>query len=172
MNHEYTAHYGNVTIRPLLAEDIELLRQWRNDKDNSKYLRQIPYITQEMQKKWFENYLQNNDEICFAIIEAQTLNRVVGSLSLYNFSDKSAEFGKILIGDVEAHGKGVGYNAIHAVLDIAFNELGLEKVFLHVYDNNKVAVHLYDKVGFKTVSSKNVQGMKENYMEISTPGIR
>lgn len=119
-----------------------------------------------MQQKWFKNYLQNNDELSFAIVETQALNRMVGSLSLYNFSEQSAEFGKMLIGDVEAHGRSVGYHAIRAVLDIAFNALTLEKVFLYVYEDNKIAAHLCDKIGFKIISSKNVRGMKVNYMEI------
>lgn len=166
MIHNYTSEYKNVLLKPLTESDIENLRLWRNDSNNSKYLRQIPFITSDMQKKWFENYLVNKDEICFSINEIEELNRVVGSLSLYDFDGRQAEFGKILIGDSEAHGKSIGFNSIKAVLKIAFEELKLDKVVLHVYDENVVARHIYEKAGFVKKSCEEVNGMTENYMEI------
>ena len=35
------------------------------------------------------------------------------------------------------------------LLDIAFNEMGLHKVYLNVLDNNFRAIKLYEKLGFK-----------------------
>lgn len=52
LNHNYCAECGNVKLRPLIREDIEALRIWRNDKEKTKYLRQIDYITPEMQQAW------------------------------------------------------------------------------------------------------------------------
>lgn len=148
MEHSYSIKYKNVFLKPLCKNDIELLRTWRNDKYNTKFLRQIPYITREAQIMWFEKYLKNEDEICFAIEECQELNRLVGSLSLYNFNGDVAEFGKILIGDIEAHGRKIGYNATKAVLKIAFDVLNLKKVVLEVYENNLAAKKIYEKAGF------------------------
>lgn len=39
MKHNFSSCYENIALRPLSIEDIELLRQWRNNKDNTKYLR-------------------------------------------------------------------------------------------------------------------------------------
>ena len=99
MKHSYSISYKNVALKPITENELEYLRTWRNDPANTKYLRQIPYITPEMQKKWFDSYLANGDEMTFAICETKQLGRVVGSLSLYEFCDGEAEFGKILIGD-------------------------------------------------------------------------
>ena len=112
MDHTYESLYKNVYLCPLKRENIEYLRVWRNNTSNTKYLRQIPYITEQMQNNWFEAYLSNNNEIVFEIHEKGDLNRMVGSLSLYNFNGDSLEFGKILIGDKEAHGKRIGQNAL------------------------------------------------------------
>lgn len=167
MKHNYSCSFKNVSIRPLSENDIEFLRKWRNDDSNTKYLRKLPYITPEMQRSWFEKYLLNEDEICFAIDETEVLNRIVGSLSLYEFRNSQAEFGKILIGDQEAHGKSIGVNSITALMYIAFVKLRLDKVVLHVYAENKGAVHVYEKVGFSVVNVNVTDNMDEYSMELS-----
>lgn len=167
MKHNYSYSFKNITIRPLSENDIEFLRKWRNDDLNTKYLRKLPFITPEMQRSWFDNYLLNEDEICFAIDETEVLNRVVGSLSLYEFRNNQAEFGKILIGDQEAHGKSIGFNSITALMYLAFVKMGLDKVVLHVYIENKGAVHVYEKVGFTVVDVHVIDNLDEYSMELS-----
>lgn len=148
MDHHYHIKFENVYIRPLVEVDIESLRNWRNDANNTMYLNNISYITPQMQNDWFQRYLQNNDEMFFAIVENQDLNRLVGSFSLYNFTDETCLFGKILIGDREAHGRKVGLNATIAATNIAFNLLKLKKVNLYVYIDNLAALKIYQKAGF------------------------
>lgn len=148
MVHNLSLELNNIAIRQLEEGDIERLRVWRNNPDNSKYLRKIKYITEEMQRKWYENYLKNDDEMAFAIVENQCIHEVVGSVSLYNFCDKRAEFGKILIGNEKAHGKKIGYTATRAVLQIAFEVLGLDEVVLECNNDNLAAIRVYEQAGF------------------------
>lgn len=167
MIHNYTYRYNNIILKALSQSEIENLRIWRNEKKNCRYLSAIPYISKEMQQKWFEKYKSNNDEMCFSIYETVELNRMVGSLSLYNFHDDQAEFGKILIGDNAAHGKGVGYSALNAALKIAFDDLNLSNVILHVYSENKPALYIYQKAGFNIIDSHENNGMDEYTMMLS-----
>lgn len=148
MDHNYQIAYENIYLRPLSQEDIECLRNWRNNTNNTEYLSKIPYITPAMQSNWFKEYLENDDEMCFAIVERQELKRLVGSLSLYNFKDESCLFGKILIGDNDAHGRKVGINATVAAIKIAFETLRLKKIVLYVYVDNKRAIKVYRNAGF------------------------
>ena len=149
MKHEYSAVNENVLLRPLTEEHIELLRKWRNTPQNTEFLNKVPYITKEMQENWFENYLLNRNEMAFAIIETRMLKRMVGSISLLNFSENRVECGHIMVGDEEAHGKQVCENAIKAALKIAFNEMNMKEVYLYVFKDNIKAVCVYEKVGFK-----------------------
>ncbi len=151
MEHNYHIEYENVMLRPLEKEDIEYLRTWRNDPDNTRFLRKIPYITKEMQTNWYERYLLNLDEMCFAVVERKVLNRLVGSLSLHEFKGKTCFLGKILVGDSYAHGKKVGLNASIAATRIAFEQLNMEVVNLHVFKDNFVALKVYQKAGFIVV---------------------
>lgn len=164
MNHNYQIEYKNVYLRPLQGEDIENLRNWRNNPINTMYLRRIPYITQEMQTEWFEKYLKNDDEMCFAIVEKRDLNRLVGSLSLYNFGDEECLFGKILIGDKQAHGRKIGLNATIAATKIAFETLGLKKVYLYVYIDNKKAINVYQNAGFTICDVQATTDDKKEYI--------
>lgn len=163
MIHNYRIDYENVTLRPLDENDIESLRVWRNDPENSQYLSKIPYITPVDQKSWFEKYLLNMDELVFAIIENRDLKRLVGSLSLYHFTPESCLFGKILIGDKEAHGKKTGLNATIAATKIAFEQLRLKHVYLFVYSDHGAALSIYKKAGFSIVDEHRSDNGKWEY---------
>ena len=163
MVHHHSIDYENVTLRPLDKNDIERLRNWRNDPHNTQFLSKIPYITSDAQESWFESYLSNQDEIAFAIIENQHLKRLVGSLSLYGFSPDFCIFGKILIGDEEAHGRKIGLNATIAATKIAFEQMGLKRVNLYVYSNHNTAISIYKKAGFSIVDEHESADHKREY---------
>lgn len=162
MKHSYEIVYKNVHLRPLAEDDIENLRIWRNNPQNTKYLNKIPFITPEMQDEWFHNYIENTDEICFAIDENSKLNRLVGSCSLYNFDGESCFFGKILIGDEEAHGQKIGLNATEAAAEIAFLQLKISEIKLLVYTDNIAAIKVYEKAHFHIIDThQDLYGNKE-----------
>lgn len=158
MKHNYKIEISDIILRQLEQGDIEHLRQWRNDDKNNKYLRKIGYITPEQQNKWYNSYLENDNEIAFAIVENKNLNRIVGSCSLYNFIDNQVEFGKILIGDIEAHGRGIGLIVTKAVVDFAFNKLNINKVVLECYEHNIPAQKIYTKAGFNPTGKNRDDG--------------
>lgn len=167
MDHKYRASLDNVRLRPLKKEDIEKLRIWRNDTDISRFLSPIPYITENMQEKWFEKYLLDPDEIIFAIEEADCLNRMVGSLSLYNFMDNEAEIGKIVVGDEAAHGMGIGKKAFLAAMTLAFERLGISTIKCSVHRENHSARHIYFSIGFRSIGEHGfISGGIEDELQI------
>ena len=123
-----------------------------------------------MQRKWFDNYLKDDSQIIFAIEERKELNRMIGSVSLYDidWKNKTAEIGKIQIGDPEAHGKGSGRKALVMAMRVGFLYLGLSKIVGSVHQNN-IQAHTNDmKVGFKIVGTiPSVVGGTEDLIEIT-----
>ena len=169
MKHNYWAKLGDIEIRQLDVTDLELLRKWRNDEETTKFLRKIDYITEDMQKNWFNSYLENEDELFFAIRDTNTLNRTVGSLALYewNKEDKTCEIGKIQIGDVEAHGKGIGRKTLVMAMKIAFRAIGINKILASVHPDNVQAYHNDMKIGFRVIGeTDSVVGGKELLLEM------
>ena len=98
----------------------------------------------------------------FAIDEYDGNYNFVGSFSLYNFYNEKAEFGKFLIGDEKAHGKKIGCNSIKAISEVAFNQLKLTGLYLHVFAENLPAIKCYKKAGF-VVEDEHINSDQKEY---------
>lgn len=78
---------------------------------------------------------------------AEAAEEYIGTIELYDLGKRSATLG-IIIGERRYWGKGYGSEAIHALLDYAFNVLNLEDVRLHTFADNLRAQACFKKVGF------------------------
>lgn len=145
MEHKYGAQLNNLKLRPLIMDDLELLRQWRNDKTISKYLRKIDYITSQQQLLWYNESLIQPNSYYWTIAEK---DKAIGALAIYNIEEKKAEIGRIMIGDVLSQGKGYGYQALIMAIKIGFQLLKLTSYRLTVHKRNLIALHIYKKIGF------------------------
>ena len=108
-------------------------------------------LTEHQLEKYIEN--ANNDQaetFVYKVID-QDSGKVIGHISLGRIDreNKSARIGKVLVGDQNVRGKGFGQQMMKDVLRMAFDELGLHRVTLGVFDFNKSAVACYEKIGFK-----------------------
>lgn len=169
MEHSYTAKYENIILRPLGQDDIQALRVWRNNTKENKFLRDVGYITEEMQVHWFKQYQDNENEMIFAIDDVE-LGSMIGSISLYDINTVTytASIGKIQIGDDRAHGKGIGRRSLVMAMKIGFRFLGLRKIVGSVHSENVQAFTNDMRVGFKIVGQcDSVVGGQENLIEIT-----
>lgn len=139
MRFDYFAEYKHVRIRPLEERDIEKIRIWRNDSDNTDFLRDIGEITPEMQLNWYKKDIEDDTSCTFAIEEISELNRIVGSVAIYEIHGNRAEIGKILIGDKDAKGKKIGFIALILAMHVAFEKMGIENLYGDVHENNMSA---------------------------------
>ena len=137
-----------IILRPIKEEDTPLIVAWRNNKRvRNNFIFQEPF-TEKMHLKWMKSKVASGEVEQFIILE--TINRKpIGSVYLrdIDYNNKTAEYG-IFIGDDEEVGKGYGTAAARMLLDIAFEKLGLEQIYLRVYADNKGAIASYEKAGF------------------------
>jgi RimJ/RimL family protein N-acetyltransferase len=77
-------------------------------------------------------------------------NEPIGIVSLVNVSraNGSADL-SIMLGPPESRRKGYGTEAIRLILDYAFEDLGLQRVGLSVFEFNHAAISVYRKLGFR-----------------------
>ena len=94
----------------------------------------------------------------FILIDKKT-RRPHGTFSLTNVFSDRPEIGKLL-GTKEIRGKGIAYRSTKTLLDFAFRELNLKKVYSITRSDNIANNHLNQKLGFKVIGSEKINSKK------------
>lgn len=144
-----------IYLRQLRISDVgDVYCSWLNDPVVNKHLA-TKSSTLANCKEFVRKQIDDSCSFFLGIFDKDN-DKHIGNVKLepINFAMKYATFG-ILIGDVNYWGKGVGAEVTKLIVDFAFNEMGLNKVFLGVKKKNIAALSIYKKVGFTEVSSEN-----------------
>ena len=136
-----------IRIRKFEQFDIESKVKWINDPRNNQYLHYDLPLEVEKTRNWYESIKARKDRYD-AVIEADGVP--CGLIGLLNIDSKNrkAEY-YISMGEVEYKGKGVAGAASRLILEYAFNELQLNRVYLYTEVDNIPAQRLFQKVGFR-----------------------
>jgi len=137
-----------ITLREIESGDLDKINLWRNNKAVVDLLgNNFRFISLEVDKIWFENYIKNRkNNVRLAILFKGNFIGMVNLTDIHEIN-QSAEF-SIIIGEEKFHNKGIGYFASKEILKHGFNNLNLNRIFLEVLDFNKKAIFLYKKLGF------------------------
>ncbi len=136
-----------VKIRPITEADTDNIIKWRNNPAVSNNFIYRSTFTKESHLNWYNNKIKTGEVVQFIISYE---NADVGSVYIrdIDMNNKKGEFG-IFLGEERFFGKGIGTSATKLILDYAFNELNLNKVYLRVFTKNLGAIKSYEKAGFK-----------------------
>ncbi|KKI92702.1 aminoglycoside adenylyltransferase [Bacillus sp. SA1-12] len=107
-------------------------------------------LTADQLEKYIENANNDySDTLVYKVMDSET-GDVIGHISLGKIDrkNKSARVGKVLVGDKNVRGKGIGQLMIKEILKIAFEKHKLHRVGLGVFDFNVSAIACYEKAGF------------------------
>jgi len=138
-------------LRLLEESDIERLRCWRNQYHILKWFIHSEPIEPDQQRAWWNAYRLRDDDYMFVIEEVAEGLGPVGAAALYHIDceRKRAEYGRLMIGESAARGRGLARTATELVIEFTFNQLGLSEVYLEVFSDNEPAVALYRGCGFE-----------------------
>ena len=138
-----------ITIRKITEADTDNILKWRNSKHVMDVFIDRNLLTKEIHTNWLNNYVKTG-KVAQYIIHDEDDDKDVGSVYLkdIDYKNKKAEFG-IFIGDENSIGKGIGVQAAKQLLDIGFNELGLNKIFARILQYNQASYKMFMKLGFK-----------------------
>jgi RimJ/RimL family protein N-acetyltransferase len=139
-------HGEFVVLRPLRVEDAELTLSWRLS-DRASLLNSVPGSL-AAQRQWIESRPEN--ELNF-IIELAS-RRPVGMLSLIAIDrvNRRAEAGRFLIGEPDAvKGQPVAIEAMKLLYELAFDRLGLQRIYGTVVEDNPLMVKWQRYFGMK-----------------------
>lgn len=99
--------------------------------------------------------LSDKNRLAFRVIDNET-NQVIGHAEIY-LSQSSAKIGRILIGDKQHRGKGLGQQIVQLLLDFSFANFNILFVELNVFDWNTAAIKCYEKAGFTINPGKTLE---------------
>lgn len=144
---EERAQSMQISIRKFTRGDIENKVKWINDPRNNTYLHYELPLEVEKTAIWFENNKDRTDRYD-AVIEADGVP--VGLIGLLGIEErnKKAEY-YVALGEVDYKGKGVASKATALLLEYAFSELRLNKVYLYTERENVSAQRLFERMGFR-----------------------
>lgn len=139
---------SRIRLRPFTREDLEKVRRWNEDEELAAFLGlKLPGEEVDYYERC-QRLLAERSSRIFAIetLDGQFIGEV--ELNQITWRRKQAEL-HICIGDRRYWDKGYGTEVVQAVLKIAFQEMGLESIYLRVYRHNRRAIRCYEKCGFQ-----------------------
>lgn len=138
-----------VELRRHAPENYRLYGEWYGDPEIWHLTSWAPSpLSRSAVEKLFEDRELSKMDDSFAI-HIRGEDEPIGVISLMNKSEanESAEL-SVIVGHQDDRHQGYGTEAIDRLLGYAFEELGLNRIGLSVFDFNEEAISAYEKLGF------------------------
>ncbi len=139
-----------VELRRHDRANYPLYARWYGDEE---VWRLTSWTAEPMQRaaveRLFEDRERSSLDDSFAV-HREGEDEPIGVISLTNISEANASADlSVIMGDEKDRARGLGTEAIRILLDYAFDERGLARVGLSVFEFNEAAIHAYEKLGFE-----------------------
>ena len=138
-------------LKEITRADVKTINRWRHDREVVGFLgTPFRFINLETDGQWFDDYLKNRKNQVRCGIYVRPSNKLIGVVYLTQIDhvNRNAEL-SIMIGDRSYWGKRIGAAAAQSMLEHAFKDLNLHRVYLSVLKDNARAVRMYKNLGFK-----------------------
>lgn len=136
-----------ITLRKLKEKDIPFMAEWMSDKETKKiFQNDFMSMTEEEIRSFINNSFSKNHKH-FAIVDDFD-DEYLGTISLKNidYINMNAEYA--ISSRKKTRGTGINSIATIKILEYAFGELKLKRVYLNVLTSNERAKKFYLKNGF------------------------
>ncbi len=138
---------GNrIDLGPFEEKHIEVSREWINNEDITLYMGSRFPVGVAEQNAWYKKLLDDKTKKKLIITDKFLKN--VGMVSLLNIDHKNqnAEVGVYI--NPEDQGKGYAKESVNMILNFAFKELNMHKIYAFIYMDNNSSKKLFEEVGF------------------------
>jgi len=162
----------HVYLRPMKAGDENLVARLENHPDPRE---ELFYALPSTALQQAERLLKlHEDPAAFTLVICRRENREgIGQVSLVRIDwvGRMATY-YIGIADKTHWGRGYGSEATRLMVDYAFDTLNLNRIQLHVSSENKRAIKVYEKIGFKQEGTlREAMYHKGRYVDFDVMGI-
>jgi len=156
----------NTTISRIREKDLNKVITWKsNQRLSDQIMARKKHLNLNEAKMWLKTNERDKNHVIKGIYQEE-FNKLffvgIVRLMFIDFKAKTTELG-IYIGEEDYHNKGVGSNALRLIINHAFQNLNLNKIYLKVANTNEKAIKLYLNNNFK------IEGiLSEHYFNLTT----
>jgi diamine N-acetyltransferase len=147
---------GNISLRALEPEDIELLYYWENQSDIWRVSNTYAPVSRYM----LANYLNNaqmdvwESKSLRLVIEDSEKN-AIGTIELFDFEPYHMRAGLGIVIFTEGNRrKGYAIQSLSLFIGYVKETLGLRQLFVNVGSDNQASLALFSKLGFEIIGIK------------------
>ena len=138
-----------VYLRLMEEEDIPYKVKWINDPEVRRTLNFDYPISKIGTKQWLNRVSSDSTRKDFMVCLKEN-DLPIGYCGLLNIDIRNSKAESYMgIGNKNYWGKGYGKEIRKLLLDYAFQELGLNRIYSYVWSKNEKMINLNKKVGFK-----------------------
>lgn len=162
-----------IFLRPITEKDTANIVKWRNSDKVRSHCMTKPHITEESHLKFFRDNVLTGKYKQFIVerVEEETGLASYPIATVYlkdlDYDNKRCELCIFTSNDIEWDAEGQSI-AINQLIDKAFNEFGMHKVYSYVFAQNQDEVLLLQKAGLSIESrmkeeAKDIEG---NFVDV------
>lgn len=142
-------------VRDLRSSDLALLKAWDQDSEITE-LSGRRFDDAATMNAWWEDLFSNRMRLGLAIVA--DCGALIGDIEFEQMVlySREAEL-RISIGDKSYWNRGIGTRALAETIDFAQN-IGIRRIYLRVKKDNRRAIRVYQKNGFKKVAKLVANG--------------
>ena len=140
-----------VYLRALELNDLERTHRWHNDPAlYETVVGAFRYVSRAAEEEWLcQKQAFSNQEVNLALCLTSDSTHI-GNIYLRNINwiARHAEVAGLLIGEPEQRSKGYGTTALRLLIQHAFRDLGLLRLYAFILEENQPVRRVIEKCGF------------------------
>lgn len=144
--------YSNrLRLRSAEKTDLPRFVAWLNDPEVRRHLLINLPLSMTQEERWYDSMSQRQPAEQVLVIEVREGEDwpPIGTISFHQIDwvNRSTEVG-ILIGEKAYWNQGYGRDAMRLMLRHGFSTLNLNRIYLHVFEDNLRGIRAYERAGF------------------------
>ena len=149
----YPVPTDRLRLRPLILLDADAVVAYRSRPDVCQYVPFEPMDRETVARfiigRWSRRQIATEGDSLLLGLELVSIGQVIGDLTLWfrSAEHRGGEVGWVLNPDYS--GRGYATEAVHALLHLAFDRLGLHRVVARVDSRNEASLRLANRVGMR-----------------------
>ena len=146
-------------LEPYCEAHAEAVIALRNTNRARHFLTQESILSLEDQARWFQGYLERDDDLQWAIYDHR--DRLAGVTALYDIDLENGargEKGRLVVDEALSREAPIVLEAELLLLDAAFSRLGLMQVYTRVRPDNPGMISINKRLGFDETGRGELRG--------------